>query len=120
MLGGIIGMLAMVVGDLPAATPPAAPGKFVVPTVGAPYVSRDQYKPVVGKYGGRLIRSSLSEPKSFNPIVASETSTTDYTIRMFEGLTTQDAFTGEVIPLLAEKWEVAADGVTWTFHLRKD
>src|SRR6185369_2591882 len=58
--------------------------------------------------------------KSFNPVVASEVSTTDYTQRIFEGLTTADPFTGEVIPLLADKWEVAADGVTWTFHLRKD
>lgn len=26
----------------------------------------------------------------------------------------------EVVPLEAEKWEVAKDGLTWTFHLRKE
>jgi peptide/nickel transport system substrate-binding protein len=107
-------------GNAGRTTTTQASGEFTVPQVGTPAVTREQYKPVVGKYGGRLVRSTLSEPKSFNHMVASEVSTTDYTLRMFEGLTTSDPFTGEIIPWLAEKWEVASDGVTWTFHLRKD
>lgn len=98
------------------ATQQAAP--YAVPVVGKMFITRDQYKPVPGKYGGRLVRSTLSEPKSFNPIVAAEVSTTDFTQRICQGLTETDMFTGDVQPGLAEKWEVAADGVTWTFHLR--
>src|SRR5438105_3944598 len=90
------------------------------PNVGIKPVPESEYKPAVGKYGGRLVRDSLGEPKSFNPVTAGETSTTEYTGRMFQGLTDQNAFTGDVKPLLAEKWEVAPDGLTWTFHLRKD
>src|SRR5687768_11697373 len=90
------------------ATTQAGGGATVgVPQVGIPVGTAETYKPVVGKYGGRLIRNHLSEPKSFNPIVASETSTTDYTNRMFEGLTTANVFTGETEPQLAESWEVA-------------
>jgi len=88
--------------------------------IGLPHATKEQYKPAVGRYGGRLVRDQLGEPKSFNPIVASETSTTDYTQRMFEGLTRSNAFTGDDEPGLAESWEVAPDGLTWTFKLRKD
>src|SRR5882762_9115189 len=107
-------------GTQTAAPPPARTGSSGVPQVGQPFVTKDQYKPVVGKYGGRLIRSTLSDPKSFNPIVSSEVSTTDFTQRICQGLTESDPFTGEVKPLLAERWEVSSDGLTWTFYLRKD
>ncbi len=98
----------------------APPARPAIPQIGIQAISRDQYKPVVGKYGGRIIRDTLGEPKSFNPITSGETSTTTFTARVFQGLTDIDAFTGDVKPLLAEKWEVADDGMTWTFHLRKD
>src|SRR5687768_9014868 len=73
-----------------------------VPQVGVRYGKAEQYKPVVGAYGGRLVRGHISEPKSFNPIVMSETSTSDYTMRMFEGLTRVNFFSGAVEPGLAE------------------
>jgi peptide/nickel transport system substrate-binding protein len=62
----------------------------------------------------------LSDPKSFNPIMAKESTTTLSTSMMFEGLTTQNAETLEVEPLLARRWSVSDDGLTWTFYLRKD
>ena len=99
-----------------SSTQPAAD----IPQVGIPHATAEQYKPVVGAYGGRLVRGHISEPKSFNPLVSSETSTSDYTTRMFEGLTRVNMFTGEVLPGLAESWSVADDGLTWTFKLRKD
>jgi peptide/nickel transport system substrate-binding protein len=95
-------------------------GSSAVPKVGLPAATAATYKPVVGKYGGRLVRGQLGEPKSFNPIVSSETSTSDYTQRMFEGLTRSNAFTGDLEPALAESWEVSPDGLAWTFKLRKD
>lgn len=91
-----------------------------IPQVGKPHATAEQYKPVVGAYGGRLIRGNISEPKSFNPIVMSETSSSDYTMRMFEGLTRENSFTGELEPGIAESWSVTDDGLTWTFKLRKD
>jgi ABC-type transport system substrate-binding protein len=36
-----------------------------------------------------------------------------------ETLLSRDAKTGELIPLLAERWEVLAEGRAWKFHLRK-
>ena len=74
----------------------------------------------IGKYGGTLMLSSISDPKTFNSVVAKETSSTLITGFMFEGLVETDGVTTEVKPALAESWEVAEDKVTWTFHLRKD
>lgn len=72
------------------------------------------------RYGGTIIISSSSIPKSFNPIVAKETSTTFITGFIFEGLTTTDGVTLEIKPNLAESWKVDESGKIWTFYLRKD
>jgi peptide/nickel transport system substrate-binding protein len=94
-------------------------GQTRVPQVGKPAFQPGEFKAVVGTYGGRAVRDTLSEPKRLNPITAGETSTTDFTNRIFEGLTREDGFTGEMIPHLAESWSVADDKVTWTFVLRE-
>ena len=36
---------------------------------------------------------------------------------VYEGLVTTDA-KSQVVPLLAERWEISPDGRTYTFHLR--
>src|SRR5215831_15495867 len=38
---------------------------------------------------------------------------------MYENLLTRDPKTGELAPMLAERWKVAHSGRTWTFYLRK-
>ncbi len=70
------------------------------------------------RYGGSLILSSSSDPKSFNDITAQETSTHAVTGYIFEGLTKLNALTLKVEPALAESWQVSPDGLTWTFRLR--
>ncbi len=71
-------------------------------------------------YGGQLVLSAPSDPKTFNTITASETSSSLVTGILFEGLTTLDPFTLKVIPNLAQSWKVSEDGLTWTFYLRQD
>ncbi len=69
--------------------------------------------------GGRMIMAGFSDPKSFNPITQSETSSSDITDMLFVGLLLKNEQTQGVEPGLAHKWEVAGDKRTWTFHLRK-
>ena len=38
---------------------------------------------------------------------------------MYENLLTRDPKTGELAPMLAERWKIADGGRTWTFYLRK-
>ena len=53
-------------------------------------------------------------------MMANETSSTDITNQvLFIGLAGFDNATQEMTPVLAKSWEVAPDGLTWTFHLRK-
>ena len=78
------------------------------------------YKPESGKFGGQLVLSSSSDPKSFNPILAKETSTTAVTGLIFEGLTRTNGITQEVEPNLATSWQISKDGKEFIFFLRKD
>ncbi|MBI5875989.1 MAG: ABC transporter substrate-binding protein, partial [Deltaproteobacteria bacterium] len=72
------------------------------------------------KYGGSFIEDTISDPKSFNPVIAKETSTTAVTGYIFEGLTQMNPFTTEIEPHLAKSWEFSKDGKVWTFYLRDD
>ena len=66
-----------------------------------------------------IILPIATEPKTFNALVAQETSSMEVTQYLFEGLTEFDPRTGDVLPKLAESWEHSLDGLVWTFHLRK-
>ncbi|TMQ65102.1 MAG: hypothetical protein E6K78_08235 [Candidatus Eisenbacteria bacterium] len=73
-----------------------------------------------GSYGGRFVFVTTSGPKTFNAIMANETSTTDMTdSRLFAGLTEFDNATQTNYGLLAKSWDVSPDGLTWTWHLRR-
>jgi len=72
------------------------------------------------KYGGYLSFASVSDPKSFNPVLAKETSTTEITGLIFEGLTRANVYTKEAEPNLAKSWQVKRGGREWTFYLRED
>ncbi len=74
----------------------------------------------INKFKNIICLSTSTDPKSFNPIIAKETSTTLITGFLFEGLTKIDGITLEVKPLLAEKWEVDKSGKRWIFFIRKD
>ncbi len=69
------------------------------------------------RYGGQLVLATTSDPKSFNDIISKESSTSLVTGHIFEGLTTLNAHTLKVEPLLAESWDISEDGLQWTFHL---
>ena len=72
-----------------------------------------------GKPGGKLILGTEVGPKTLNPLVAQETSSTAITGLMHAGLVETNPVTGEVEPALAKSWEISADKKVITFHLRK-
>lgn len=73
----------------------------------------------IGTYGGRFVLAETNGPKTFNALMATETSSTDIINQAFIGLTGYDNDTQHDTPALAKSWELAPDGLTWTFHLRK-
>lgn len=72
------------------------------------------------RHGGHFVLYTNSDPKTFNDIVATESSSSAVTSLIFEGLTTSDPITLKVLPNLAERWETSVDGLEWIFHLRRD
>lgn len=64
-----------------------------------------------------LVFSVITDPKTFNYVVSSEASNVFGYI--YEGLTTEDGTTGEVIPALAESWEISPDGLQIVFTMRQ-
>jgi peptide/nickel transport system substrate-binding protein len=74
--------------------------------------------PEIGTYGGRFVIAETSSPKTFNHIVANETSSTDITQQMYTALSGYDNITQQTTPALAKTWELSPDGTTYTWHLR--
>ncbi|MDD3926495.1 MAG: ABC transporter substrate-binding protein, partial [bacterium] len=73
----------------------------------------------IGQYGGAMVLMATSDPKTFNPITASETSSTDIIEHVFSGLVEMNGETMDYEPALARTWSTSPDGRTWTFTLRK-
>jgi peptide/nickel transport system substrate-binding protein len=64
----------------------------------------------------RIVFTSLGDPKTFNPTLSQEYP--NVFLYTFEGLTDLDGITGDVVPALAESWEISDDGKTFIFTLR--
>ena len=66
-----------------------------------------------------LHRPLEAEPDSLDPVKTTNTVADTIESDLFEGLVRLDA-RGSLVPGVAERWERAADGVTYIFHLRPD
>ncbi|QUL53592.1 peptide ABC transporter substrate-binding protein [Paenibacillus tritici] len=67
----------------------------------------------------QTLRVNLTaEPPTFNPAQAQDSQANTVLKTMYEGLTRMNDETGQAEPGIAEKWDVSADGLVYTFHLR--
>ncbi len=73
----------------------------------------------IGQFGGTFLDSQVSDPRTFNPVIAQETSSTGPLGYLFDGLVEDNGQTTETEPALAESWTTSKDGKTWTFVLRQ-
>ena len=83
-------------------------------------LNASSFEYAVGQPGGSLNIATISEPLTFNLALANDASSSGILGYLFDGLTEISWLTDEVEPSLAESWEHSADGLTWTFHLRRD
>lgn len=63
---------------------------------------------------------NLSEPNDLDPQIADSQQTFNLIMALMEGLAQYDPRTCEPVPAVAERWEVSADKLAWTFHLRSN
>lgn len=59
------------------------------------------------------------EPESLDPAIITGQPEGRIVLALFEGLTARNT-KGQVIPGVAERWEISSDGKTYTFHLRSN
>ena len=66
-----------------------------------------------------FVFANQGEPVSLDPAIITDGISNRITRQIYQGLVRYKGATTEVIPALAEKWEVSKDGTVWTFTLRK-
>ncbi len=85
-----------------------------------PVDARTEELPEVGTHGGRFVLAQTTSPRTFNPVMANETSSTDVTDgRLFTSLVDFDNATERLEPGLAKSWEISPDGKVSTWRLRR-
>jgi peptide/nickel transport system substrate-binding protein len=60
-----------------------------------------------------------AEPDTLNPIIATDASSHAINLRIYETLVDRDYDTLDVIPMLAERWEISHDKLRFRFFLKK-
>jgi peptide/nickel transport system substrate-binding protein len=68
--------------------------------------------------GKRILRDTEPWPIYIDPAVGSDYASSTALANMYDTLVFPNT-KGEVDPHLAESWDVSADGLTWTFHLKR-
>jgi len=93
---------------------------IVVVVVVMGYVAFGMTTVTVPDYGGTCVEGVAGNPEKINPILCqSNPVDQDLAALIFTGLMRHNG-KGEIIPDLAERWEISPDGTTYTFHLRQD
>lgn len=68
---------------------------------------------------GTLNYPISADPEHLDAWRSTTVATRRVLVNVYEGLTTFDGQSGEVVPALASSWDISEDGLTYTFHLRQ-
>ena len=79
--------------------------------------------PVEGKggrmYGGSLKIAHSASVKTLYPHKVTDLTSSNLALQVYEGLVRIDPRNMEILPGIAESWEINEDGTEYTFHLKK-
>lgn len=67
-----------------------------------------------------LIFAQGAEPRGLDPALVDDGESSKVIVNIYEGLIKYAEDSTKLEPCLAETWDVSPDGLTYTFHLRKD
>ncbi|MEM0014029.1 MAG: ABC transporter substrate-binding protein [Zestosphaera sp.] len=96
-------------------TPTPTPTPTTTPTTPKPTPTPT---PTTTPVGERLLRFSNANVPNLDPAVGSDEASAIYFINVYDTLV-YPLPNGTIIPHAAERWTVSADGLTWTFYIRK-
>ncbi len=74
---------------------------------------------VSGHYGGNLSIGGRAEPKTFNPVIATDAVSRDITGRTMADLIDINRSSQQTEPALAKSWKISPDGRMFSLQLRK-
>jgi len=84
------------------------------------YLALDVGTELIADYGGTYVEGVAGNPRYINPLLCYTNAVDqDLCALIFNGLT-RATDRGEIVPDLAESWEVSPDGIVYTFRLRQD
>ncbi len=93
---------------------PSAPSATATPTSAA----TQEAKPSTQLTGGTF-RRLWSDPPTLDPHLTGDTTSAGLVVEIYSGLVTLDTDLN-LVPDIAESWDVSPDGTVYTFHLRKN
>lgn len=84
------------------------------------YVAFNVTTVLVPDEGGTYVEGIPGNPRAINPVLAQANAVDqDLVALIFNGMTRVDEH-GEIVPDLAERWEISERGLVYIFHLRDD
>jgi oligopeptide transport system substrate-binding protein len=104
-----------------AAAAEASPTEAPQPSTSAPSDQKPQARtvPVSEKPQGGVFRRIWSDPPTLDPALVTDTTSAGVVVEIFSGLVALSPEL-ELIPDIAERWEVSPDGMSYTFFLRPE
>lgn len=120
----VIAALVMTIlssGSVVAQTPPAP-----APTGSTSSMSRDAFRQQLlqtfpmeqpATQGGTLVVGDQGDISTVNGILSADTQSFLITGAIYETLVGGSPIDGQIVPALADSWEMSADGLVYTFHL---
>lgn len=135
--GAALGVSALALGNLAkvaeVGAQDATPASGASPMAGGTgqvvkSITREEYRAQIdanytlaeGQPGGQVLLGGATDIKTVNGMLGSDSPTLDYTAFIHETLFGTSIIDGSPVPLLADSWEIAADGKTYTFYLNPD
>lgn len=119
-LGAAALLIAAAVSPFNATGAGSGQGPARAATTGAPAAGRVPAASEAGRPGGRLVAALRAEPKTFNPLVASDAPSKEVIWRTAADLIHINRETQQTEPALATAWRVSPDGLHYTLDLRRD
>ena len=119
-LGNSMSTMQIVAAQAGAAVAEAVPARIAAPTAGARFANDDLRDPLA-EDGGSLITRTISLPGTLNPVASNDASVTSIHSLLVDSLAERNANDlTRYEPMLAESWDMSADGLVYTIHLRKN
>ncbi|HEV2527026.1 MAG TPA: ABC transporter substrate-binding protein [Thermomicrobiales bacterium] len=133
-LAAIHAMPAAAQDATPIATPAGTPGATPAGTPAATFkpftsITRDDYlaqlteafpREASTSPGGQVILGLTTDISTLMPVVSADVYSGYFIDMLFNALVNASPIDGTMVPDLADYWERAADGVTYTFHLNRN